>query len=492
MSIRIVHLDDDEIVLERFSQIVNKGVLGRSVSTESVATVDEFMSRVKDKKHIDVALIDVFLEGETKTGLELAEFVHGKSPQTVILMVSSTRDIKTVRGSLKAGADDFVSKDVKPQELIARIEAALEAKASVMQARDIDSNGTPSLTVAGSTIASIKLRVPAIIQSAVNCIYVEGESGTGKEVVANLFAARLAKGVPFVRLNCGAITPSLLASELFGHVKGSFTGASADKPGLIEAADGGWIFLDEVATLPMDAQIALLRAIDNQAIRRIGANNERPVQFRVISATNESLQDLVADGKFRRDLWQRLRETYIKLPPLRSRKHEIPELIDFFLGSMRGGPYQLAPAVEEALTIYDWNEGNIRELRNCLRAMTEKSVNGVLTPKSIPEHIWEAIETSETGKPKSATVPINERLNEIRLSWTGTRPTFELLSDQLLLEILNNEYRNHGPLSLRAAGKALGIPKSTISSKLKRLVENKLIGDVELQQMMKTGAQGDD
>lgn len=482
MTINVIHLDDDELVLERFSQILNKGLLGRSVAISQANNVEIFLGQIKGKKPIDVALIDVFLEGESKTGLELAEHVREKHPESVILMVSSAKDIKTVRSSLKAGADDFVSKDVKPQELIARIEAALEEKNEVMQ----DDHGQSSSVGAGSTLASIKLRVPAILQSAVNCVYIEGESGTGKEVVANLFAAKLPKGVPFIRLNCGSITPTLLASELFGHVKGAFTGATTDKSGLIEAADGGWIFLDEVATLPTDAQIALLRAIDNQAIRRIGANNERPVQFRVISATNEPLQELVNNGKFRRDLWQRLRETYIKLPPLRSRKHEISELIDFFIGSMRGGPYQLAPAVEEALTIYDWNEGNIRELRNCLRAMTENSVNGVLTPKSIPEHIWEAIESSETGKPRSAMIPINDKLNEVRLSWTGERPSFELLADQLLLEILRHEYHMQGPLSLRVAGKALGIPKSTIGSRIKKLVENKLITETELQQMMKS------
>lgn len=484
MTMRIIHLDDDEVILERFSLILNKGILGRSVALESVNNVETFTASLKGKQAPDAVLIDVFLEGESKTGLELAEMVRAKLPRTVILMVSSAKDIKTIRGSLKAGADDFVSKDVKPHELVARLEAGLDAKAELKDSPESIDGSPPSLAAAGSTIASIKLRVPALLQSAVNCIYVEGESGTGKEVVANLFAAKLPKGVPFVRLNCGSIAPTLLASELFGHVKGAFTGAAGDKPGLIEAADGGWIFLDEVATLPIDAQIALLRAIDNQAIRRIGSNHERPIQFRVISATNEPLQELVAGGKFRRDLWQRLRETYIKLPPLRSRKHEIPELIDFFIGSMRGGPYQLAPAVEEALTMYDWNEGNIRELRNCLRAMTEKSVNGILTPKSIPEHIWEAIEASDTGKPKSATVPINDRLNEIRISWTGARPAFELLSDQLLLEILRDEHLLQGTLSLRLAGKALGIPKSTIGSRLRRLVENNLISEDELQQMM--------
>ncbi len=485
MTIRVLHLDDDEIILERFAQILNKGLLGRSVTVDSTHKVDDFVGRFKGKGFPDVVLIDVFLENEQKTGLELAEFVRQRSPHTVILMVSSAKDIKTVRGSLKAGADDFVSKDVKPNELVARIEEALETRAEKKTGSNQASSGTTLQQISGATIASIKLRVPAIIQSAVNCVYVEGESGTGKEVVANLFAAALPKGTPFVRLNCGSITPTLLSSELFGHTKGSFTGAAADKPGLIESADGGWIFLDEVATLPIDAQIALLRAIDNQAIRRIGSNSERPVQFRVISATNEPLQELVSQGKFRRDLWQRLRETYIKLPPLRARKHEIPELVDFFLGTMRGGPYQLAIAVQEALTVYDWNEGNIRELRNCLRAMTEKSINGVLTPKSIPEHIWEAIEAADTGKPKSSTLPINDRLNEIRLSWSGTRPSIELLSDQLLLEILRAEYHDQGPLSLRAAGKALGIPKSTISSRLKRIVENGLVLDSELQQMMK-------
>ncbi|MCX6118081.1 MAG: sigma 54-interacting transcriptional regulator [Proteobacteria bacterium] len=486
MNIKILHLDDDITTLDRFSQMLKNSFqqTGHLVELDSFDNIDPFTQALQSKKKPDVILIDVNIEGEN-SGVELAKIAREYNPNAVILMVSSTKDTKTIRECLKAGADDFVSKDATSHELQTRVEAALESR-KIGDIIDLDN--TNATVIAGSTLSAIKQRVSAILNSAINCVYVEGESGTGKEVVANLFAAALPSKMPFVRVNCGAITPSLLMSELFGHTKGSFTGANADKAGLLESADGGWIFLDEVATLPTDAQVSLLRAIDNQAIRRVGSNTEKPIHFRVMSATNEPLQDQVQQGKFRKDLWQRLRETHISLPPLRQRKDEIPELIDLFLTSMRGGPYQLAPTVQDTLIAYDWFEGNIRELRNVLRAMTEKSIGGLLTPKSIPERIWEALEKKPNGFRRAGDKGNSPGVNEIKISWLGHRPDIDRLEQLLFLELIKQEFAKSGPLSLRTLGTAFGIAKSTIATRLKGLVENHVIHQDELNKYLKNAS----
>lgn len=491
-DLRILHLDDDLTILDRFSDILKnqKTISGKSPLVQSVDKVEVFFENVRAKRPPEVVLIDVHLEGHFQTGVEIARTARIELPDAVILMVSGTRDSKIIRECLRAGADDFVSKDVEASELATRIEASLDGKTL---AKTLDPLPQEGISFSGATMNTLRQRVPAIINSAVNCVYIEGESGTGKEVVANLFAAALAKSIPFVRLNCGSIAPTLLASELFGHVRGAFTGAQTDKAGLIESADKGWIFLDEVATLPTDAQVALLRAIDNQSIRRVGATVERPVQFRVISATNEPLSDLVEAGKFRKDLWQRLRETHISLPPLRQRRSEIPELIEFFLSTMRGGPYQLAPTVKDTLISYDWPEGNVRELRNVLRAMTEKAVSGLLTPKSIPERIWDTLDAPPNASLKMSTGQSDSHnTNEVRISWNGERPSFDVLSQLMLLEVIRLEHRRQGALSLRGLGKSLGVAKSTIATRIKALVEDKIISQDELNTMLKTSSLKDE
>jgi DNA-binding NtrC family response regulator len=488
-KLEVLHLDDDITVLERFAKVLTNQLKSSHVHC-AVTSCDDIAAFKKSlQKSFDVVLIDVHLEDQEETGVDLARLTREFMPNAVVMMVSSTRDSKIIRDCLRAGADDFVSKDAEAAEVITRIESSLEGRL-ISETSDIDSGR--SLTVAGATLAAIKARVPAILNSAINCVYVEGESGAGKEVVANLFAAQLPVNVPFIRVNCGAITPTLLMSELFGHVRGSFTGANTDKSGLLESANGGWIFLDEVATLPVDAQISLLRAIDNQAIRRVGANQEKPMSFRVISATNEPLEEMVKAGKFRKDLWQRLRETHISIPPLRERKQEIPDLIKLFLSSMRGGPYQLAPTVADTLMAYDWAEGNVRELRNVLRAMTEKSVGGLLTPKSIPERIWEGLDKKPLKDRRAADRTDYVMPFEVRLRWNGAQPEFERLTHMLFLELLKREFVKSGPMSLRSLGAALGVAKSSVSTKLRALVDENLVTQSELNAMLKSSTKDDD
>jgi DNA-binding NtrC family response regulator len=481
MTIKIYHLDDEIQILERFERILSSGVTSGPVSLYSFEQPAKFEEAVRQSKNIDIFLLDVHLHLGANDGVRMAEICRELFPEAIIFMCSNATDLRTIRSSLLVGANDYISKDSSPEEIIARIDSALKDRT----ASDRLTSETTKIH-AGSTLSLIKLRIPQIIKSAVNCVYILGESGTGKEVVADFLEAALPKGTPFIKLNCGSISQNLISSELFGHSKGSFTGAIAEKPGIIESANNGWIFLDEVATLPLDAQVSLLRAIDNQVIRRVGSTIERKVHFRIISATNESLSDLVEKGSFRRDLWQRLKETQIELSPLRERPYEIPELIEYFCSTMRGGPYQLAPNVSDILCNYSWKDGNIRELRNCLRAMTEKSIDGILTAKSIPENIWAGINFNEISDYSIDAYAAKKIVSSITLTWKpGCRPTYQDLSNRLLLEVIRHEFNVSGRLSIRAAAKAMGVPNSTMAQKLNNLIKSNYISSEDLRKLIK-------
>jgi transcriptional regulator of acetoin/glycerol metabolism len=220
----------------------------------------------------------------------------------------------------------------------------------------------------------------------------------------------------------------------------------------------------------------------------VGSTGEKPIIFRVISASNESLSHLVDQGKFRRDLWQRLREAEILLPALRERKNEIPDLVDLFCGTMRGGPYRLAPTVLDVLSQYDWHEGNVRELRNCLRAMTENSINHVLTPSSIPSYIWKSLDQSLQGYLSHRSYDHGLDDQTLSINWTAkTRPSFEILTELLLLKILRQEFAKNGRMSMRALAKSCDVPKSSMPTKIKNILKSGLILKSELTQMINLG-----
>ncbi len=476
MTLEIIHLDDDIQTLERFAKIFRNATTLGELRLHQFENQDALLKHFSPQTIVDVFLLDVSLSPGDSAGLDVARICREKFPSSAILMCSASKDLNLVRDSLGSGADDFVTKDWSPEAILQRIKLVLSFR-KIRSAKGVNNQN-----VVGGTMRSILDRIPQIIDSAVNCVYIEGESGTGKEVVASLIESHCPSGMPFIKLNCGSIAPTLIASELFGYIKGAFTGANSDKKGLLESASGGWIFLDEIATLPPEAQAGLLRVIENQSIRRVGANHETKITLRIISATNEPLSKLVELGQFRTDLWQRLCETQINLPPLRLRKDEIPEIVQHFCQTMRGGPYTLAPLVLDALKAHDWPAGNIRELRNCLRAMTEKSSGGMLTPSSLPESIWHSITDKKNDAPKIDTEDYS-----LTIRWSGEeRPTFELLTASLLIEIIRTEFRKNGPMSMRAAAKAAGIPKSTMSAKLDQIINQNLISRKELQLLIKS------
>lgn len=492
-KLRVVHLDDDPFELERVQNSLEKNALDCTFLVESMATVAAYKKRLGVSPRPDVAILDIHVGDDDTSGINLADLTRKMSPKTVILMCSTADDISTIAECLNSGADDFISKQSDKGELSLRVYNSYRL-AKLKMGADIgpsthDKSGTRPT---GATMERISRRVPLIIESAITAVFIRGESGTGKEVVADLFGSRLPSNQPFVKVNCGAIAPTLLESELFGHVKGAFTGAMADKRGLLEAASGGWIFLDEVATLSASAQVALLRVLENQEVLRVGATKPVAINVRVISATNEPMEQLVRSGKFRSDLWQRLREAEVVLPPLRERPGEIKALVEYFCRSMPGGPYTVSGPVMQVLTNFAWKDGNIRELRNCLRAMTEMHINKMLTPLGIPERIWEELgekpsshepPTSEESTPL-ATTGISTG-SELIVRWDPSESiNFESLTDLLLVELIRKMFREKGKLSLRGLAQAIGMSRSTLSTRLKGIVQRNVIDLADLSRMV--------
>ena len=490
LSLKVLHLDDDPFELERVKNALETNALDCTFTVESVNNVIDY--RQKLSHYPDIVILDIHVNDPQFTGITLTRDTRESAPDTVILMCSTADDLRTIADCLNADADDFISKMSDKGELSLRVfnsyRLATMKRGGNFTAKAV--NKDKPLPV-GTTMERIARRIPLILDSAISAIFITGESGTGKEVVADLIGSALPPDTPFIKVNCGAIAPSLLESELFGHVKGAFTGATADKRGLLEAASGGWIFLDEVATLSPSAQVALLRVLEDHTVLRVGSTKPVALDLRVLSATNEPLETLVQDGKFRADLLQRLRETEINLPPLRQRPDEIPALVERFCNKMHGGPYAVSGPAMAILTSSSWRAGNIRELRNCLRAMTEMHVNKLLTPLSIPERIWEEIgenpeaQTQDQTEIKPQVTLNNADDHDIVIPWKfNDKQTYEQLTDLLLLTMTRKVAARNGRLSLRSLAQTIGMSRSTLSSRLKNLVHRNLISTNELSQLV--------
>ena len=288
--------------------------------------------------------------------LPLVERINRDHPQTPVAVLTAYGNVETAVQALKAGAFDFVSKPVDIQQLRSLVQTALRLAAGRASSPDASAKmigDSPAVRQARATIAKLaRSQAP---------VYISGESGSGKELAARLVHELSPRAAgPFVPVNCGAIPAELLESEFFGHKKGSFTGASADKIGLFQAAHGGTLLLDEVAELPMAMQVKLLRAIQEKAIRPIGANTEQSVDVRLISATHKNLHHLVERGAFRQDLYYRINVIELAMPPLRERREDIPKLAAHILTKLDpDGRTRLSAEASAALADYGF-PGNSR------------------------------------------------------------------------------------------------------------------------------------
>ncbi|WEN14851.1 sigma-54 dependent transcriptional regulator [Rhodanobacter sp. AS-Z3] len=369
MTAQTVLVIDDERDIRELLTIT----LGRmDLQVDAVGTVGDARRALAERTY-DLCFTDMRLPDGN--GQEVIELIAAEHPDTPVAMITAYGNVDAAVNALKAGAFDFVSKPVDIQMLRGLVRTALRLAEEKRNGGGAATHGDTGNRLIGDSAAMQQVRA-TIGKLARNQapVYIAGESGVGKELVARLIHEQgpRASG-PFVPVNCGAIPSELMESEFFGHRKGSFTGAGADKEGLFQAAQGGTLFLDEVAELPLHMQVKLLRAIQEKAVRPIGGRDEVPVDVRILSATHKNLGQLVEQGQFRQDLFYRINVIELRVPPLRERRGDVPQLSTFILKALAGksgeGIGQLAPAARDALEAYDF-PGNVRELENVLeRAM---------------------------------------------------------------------------------------------------------------------------
>ena len=310
-------VDDERDIRELL--VLTLGRMG--LRTDTASTVAEACALLAASRY-DLCLTDMRLPDGS--GMDVIGEINAKYPATPVAMITAFGNVDAAVEALKAGAFDFVSKPVDLSVLRGLVKHALE----LPQRKRAPAADALSTRLYGDSPAIVALRQTlAKVARSQAPVYIAGESGVGKELVARTIHEQGARAAgPFVPVNCGAIPAELMESEFFGHKKGSFTGAHADKPGLFQAADGGTLFLDEVAELPLSMQVKLLRAIQEKSIRPVGANTEVPVDVRILSATHKHLSSMVADGRFRHDLYYRINVIELQVPPLRERRDDLPGL----------------------------------------------------------------------------------------------------------------------------------------------------------------------
>ncbi len=352
-------VDDEADILE----LMELTLARMDVQARTATSLDE-AKRWLSRESFQLCLTDMRLpDGD---GLDLVAYIQASFPNLPVAVITAHGNMEAAVKALKAGAYDFVSKPVDLKILRKLVTAALQL---AEDRGHKDRRSRDVLLGESEAMRDIRAKIVKLARTQAP-VFISGESGTGKELVARLIHAKGPRAnKPFVAVNCGAIPAELMESEFFGHRKGSFSGAVADQVGLFQAADGGTLFLDEVADLPLGLQVKLLRAIQEKTIRPIGAEQEIPVDVRILSATHKNLKQLVAEGRFRQDLFYRINVIELEVPPLRERREDIPLLVEralFRLARENGlERLKLSSRAMEALYRYEF-PGNVRELENIL------------------------------------------------------------------------------------------------------------------------------
>jgi DNA-binding NtrC family response regulator len=336
-----------------------------------VADSAEHAYRILESQGIDAVLLDLRLPGAG--GLEALNQIKSRRPDAVVVLITGYGTVQSAVQAMKNGAYDYVTKPFSLEELrllLERVSTHLKLKSENRMLREQIKSKQGFGNIVGRAPEMEKLyRIIAKAAHSSHPVLILGESGTGKEMVARaIHFSGPYRDKPFIPVDCGSLVPTLIESELFGYVKGAFTGAMHAKEGLLAIAEGGTVFLDEVGELPVDLQAKLLRAIQEKEIRPVGSTKRVAINVRILAATNRDLEQAVAQGTFRRDLYFRLNVLSLRVPPLRERRQDIPLLVAHFLERMTratGQARTLSDEAMKALLAYDW-PGNVRELENCL------------------------------------------------------------------------------------------------------------------------------
>ncbi|MBL0175959.1 MAG: sigma-54-dependent Fis family transcriptional regulator [Ignavibacteria bacterium] len=385
---------DDEVNILKTVGICFDAIGFRTVlCAKPLEALDAIRARSFDLAFIDLKMTPI-------DGMQLLEEIRAVSPATTVVMITAHGSIDSAIEAIKKGAYHYMQKPFDFVELQLFAQKVWEHHQLVREVDELRQRldaGIDDGIVTRSPSMRAQLDLAARVADSTMSVLIEGESGTGKELIAALIHRRSARaGEPFVKVNCAALPEALLESELFGHVKGAFTGAIKDRPGRFDAADGGSIFLDEIAEISSTTQVKLLRVLQSKEFEPLGSNDTRQVDVRVIAATNRDLDEALREGAIREDLFYRLNAVRIKLSPLRERPEDIPLLVQHFLRRFSKGE---APAVGDdamrALRLYRWN-GNVRELEHVIERAVLLSAGGTIDLAQLPEEI-RAVDTQVTA-----------------------------------------------------------------------------------------------
>jgi DNA-binding NtrC family response regulator len=447
-EISILVVDDDAAMLKLFADLI--------ASDETVVTgasSAEQALQITGRTCFDVAFVDVSMPG--MDGFELLNQMKKNCPDTEVVMISGYSSVESAVKAMKFGASDYLPKPFKTGQVNASIDRVRKLKALrlenlALKRQLAERHRTEGIIGMTPGIEEIRETIGRV--AGEDCtVLIHGESGTGKELIARAIHFNSRRAVrPFVTVDCGSVNRNLIESELFGHEKGSFTGAYARKTGLFVKAAGGTVFLDEIGEIPVDVQPSLLRAIEDKRVRPVGSTEVMDVDVRIVTATNRDLQEATKTGQFRLDLFYRLNVVAIAVPPLRSRKDDIPLLVDHFvrkLGSKEG--YRSTSGISRDAMIvllrYDW-PGNVRELENAVERALALGKGGQIETDDLPPAIVIAVEDKKEK--------------------TGTRVagqcTLALLEKDAIVRTLRRTRADTD-----AAAKILGIDRSTLYRKLK-------------------------
>jgi two-component system, NtrC family, response regulator AtoC len=450
MSATILIAEDDAVSRQMFAEALGSA----GYETRCAANGAETIALLRELKP-SLLIVDVRMPAVG--GLEVTRLAHGDFPNMPIVVMTAFGSMDTAIEAIQEGAFDFIAKPVNLDELKRIVTRALSQREPRNRSRDSasGSDNGQELVIGKSPAMFDVYKTIARVAPTKSTVLILGESGTGKELIARAIHDHSPKAdKSFVAVDCGALTETLLASELFGHVRGAFTGAVADKKGAFEEADGGTCFLDEIGNINLETQAKLLRVLQEHEIKRVGSQKPIKVDVRVIAATNKDLKQLIKTGAFREDLYYRIKVITIKLPPLRARRDDIPRLANHFLARFARENDKPVAAISEAameiLLHYDW-PGNIRELENVIERTVVLSNQTTVTPDDLPPDISESDATEHEAPAENG----NFLLSDV--------PPLEELKKRYLVHVLR---RTQGNVS--RAAKLLKVDRRSLYRMLER------------------------
>ncbi len=440
---KILIVDDDPDSLSSIGEAMTRE--GHEVT---LAHSGEEALRLAEQRSFDVVLTDLRMMGVD--GLKVVRTIKASRPETVVIVMTGFASMETVVDAISAGAYDYISKPFRLDQMRLKVRQSMEQAKLLRENRDLrrqvrdqDVRGT----IIGSSPAMVEVyKTIAKVASSDATVLVQGESGTGKELVArSIHDLGNRRDRPFLAVNCGAVAETLLESELFGYVRGAFTGAVSAKRGIFAAADRGTVFLDEIGDTSPALQSKLLRVLESGEVMAVGSTVPNRVDVRVISATHHDLTALAGQGKFREDLYYRLKVVTIELPPLRARRSDLPLLFDHFLkkyAQEAGKTLAVHPEVMPVLESFNW-PGNVRQLENAVERAVTLNTSGVFSVEDLPEEV-------QTTTPRSAG-----------RSRDGRWPTLEEVEEQYIREVLDAVGGN-----MSKAAEILAIDRRTLYRRL--------------------------